>query len=60
MITPADARTVLRYAVQLETPSKIMRVVADVDGDGSVQPADARLVLRYSVGLISNFPADRY
>lgn len=60
VITPADARTVLRYAVQLETPSKIMRVVADVDGDGSVQPADARLVLRYSVGLISNFPADRY
>ena len=60
VITPADARSVLRYAVQLETPSKIMRVVADVDGDGSVEPADARLVLRYAVGLISNFPADRY
>ncbi len=56
-ITPADARMVLRYAVQLETPSKIMRIVADVDGDGSVQPADARLVLRCSVGLISDFPA---
>ena len=60
VITPADARMVLRYAVQLEIPSKIMRTVADVDGDGSVQPADARLVLRYAVGIISNFPADRY
>ena len=59
-VTASDARMVLRYAVQLEIPSKIMRTVADVDGDGSVQPADARLVLRYAVGIISNFPADRY
>ena len=60
VITSADARMVLRFAVQLETPSKIMRIAADVDGDGNIQPADARLVLRYSVSLISNFPADRY
>ena len=56
-ITSADARTILRYAVQLETPTKLMRIVADVDGDGQILPADARLVLRYSVGLISTFPA---
>ena len=56
-VTSADARTVLRYSVQLETPTKIMRIVADVDGDGEILPADARLVLRYSVGLISTFPA---
>ena len=57
-VTPADARTVLRYSVQLETPTRIMRIVADVDGDGEIMPADARLVLRYSVGLISTFPAE--
>ena len=56
-VTPADARTVLRYSVELETPTKIMRIVADVDGDGAIMPEDARLVLRYSVGLISTFPA---
>jgi pimeloyl-ACP methyl ester carboxylesterase len=60
VITPADARMVLRYAVELEIPTKTMRTVADVDGNGYVQPADARLVLRYAVGIISNFPADRY
>lgn len=56
-VTPADARTVLRYSVELETPTKMMRIVADVDGDGAIMPEDARLVLRYSVGLISTFPA---
>ena len=56
-VTPADARTVLRYSVDLETPTKMMRIVADVDGDGAIMPEDARLVLRYSVGLISTFPA---
>ena len=60
VITPADARAVLRIAVGLDNPSKIILTTADVDGDGVVLPADARLVLRYAVGLISNFPADKF
>ena len=57
-VTPADARTILRYSVNLETPTKILRIAADVDGDGKILPADSRLVLRYSVGLISTFPVE--
>lgn len=57
-ISSADARQVLRYAVKLETPSKMMMTVADVDGNGTVDTNDARLVLRYAVGIISNFPAE--
>lgn len=57
-VTSADARTVLRYSVQLETPTRFMRIVSDVDGDGDIMPADARLVLRYSVGLIATFPVE--
>lgn len=58
VISPADARQVLRYSVGLETPSLYMKAIADVDGSGIIEPADARLVLRYAVGLISNFPVN--
>ena len=57
-VTSADARTILRYSVLLEIPTKMMRIVSDVDGDGEILPADSRLVLRYSVGLISTFPVE--
>ena len=58
VISAGDARQILRYAVGLESPSKMMMVAADVDGTGSIEAADSRLVLRYAVGIISNFPAE--
>ena len=57
-ITPADARLILRYSIQLETPTDLQKKLADVDGDGEITPADAREVNRYAVGLILKFPAD--
>lgn len=60
VISPADARLALRYAVGLEdTPSRIMEMIADVDGADGITPADARFILRYAVGLEKRFPVDR-
>ena len=56
-ITPADARLVLRIAVQLEEPATDAGD-PDVDGDGSVSPADARYVLRRAVSLDWFFPVE--
>ncbi|MBR3767008.1 MAG: dockerin type I repeat-containing protein [Clostridia bacterium] len=56
-INAKDARLALRIAVELETATKEMRIIADVDGDGKVRAEDARLILRYAVGLINGFPA---
>lgn len=53
-VEAADARSALRYAVGLDTPSAVQQYRADFDRDGSVTPADARLILRASVGLESN------
>lgn len=58
-ITAADARLALRYVVNLDKPSKMMRIVCDVDGDGKLSAADSRLILRYAVDLITIFPADK-
>lgn len=57
-ISAADARLVLRYAVSLETPSKIQKIACDVDGDSKISASDARLVLRHAVGLIYAFPVE--
>lgn len=50
-ITPADARTILRAAVGLESLSDDQMDLADWDHDGEITPADARIVLRTAVGL---------
>ncbi len=48
----SDARLVLRFAVNLQTPENDeVKTAADVDGSGSITVADARLVLRAAVGL---------
>lgn len=47
----ADARTALRYSVNLDTPTDASAAAADVDRDGVVTTTDARLILRVSVGL---------
>ena len=50
-ITPADARKVLRFAIELETFTGLQRILSDADFDGGITPADARKVLRAAVGL---------
>lgn len=50
-ISPADARLVLRAAVELERFSARQKLAGDVDRDGAITPADARVILRAAVGL---------
>ena len=51
LITPADARLVLRAAVKLDELTAYQIAVADLDMDGEITSSDARLVLRLAVGL---------
>lgn len=50
-VTAADARTILRVSVSLETLTDELKLLADADKNGTITAADARLVLRMSVGL---------
>ena len=50
-ITSADARYVLRAAVELEFPDYELMCRCDVDHDGKLTAADARKVLRVAVEL---------
>lgn len=50
----SDARTALRYAVQLDTPNRDWKkTAADTDFSGDVNAADARTILRLAVGIDS-------
>ena len=53
LITAADARLILRYAVQLEsyTPDSAAYAACDVNGDGMITSEDARMLMRVSIGL---------
>ena len=51
MITAADAASILRCVVGLETYTPQQIAVADVNLDGYVTAADASAILRYVVGL---------
>ena len=59
-ITAADARQILRYAVNLEAPLSAVRPNADVDEDGGITASDARLALRLAVGLETAFTLALY
>ncbi len=50
LLSAADARLLLRFAVGLETMLPVPET-ADPDGNGTVDAADARLALRLAVGL---------
>ncbi len=50
-VEAADARTILRASVGLETFDDKQKTIADADKDGIISASDARLVLRMSVGL---------
>ena len=53
-INVADARQVLRFAVNLDTPANDeIKAAADVDRNGEITVGDARTVLRAAVGLES-------
>ncbi len=55
-ISAADARTALRIAARLETPTDdLMFRRCDVDKDGVITAKDARLILRASAKLIDSF-----
>ena len=51
--TAADARAILRVAVELETFTSAQFKAADIDMNGKITADDARTVLRASVGLDS-------
>lgn len=51
VLEASDARSVLRYSLELDSPSEVQKKLADADGDGSLTPGDARLVLRMSLQL---------
>ena len=61
-VTSADARSILRRCVGLETISE--EDEWDMDGDGRLTPEDARLALRTSVGLekpaFFDLPREKY
>ena len=47
-----DARTVLRYSSQLETPNNLQRTLSDFDNDRKITAADARLILQCATQII--------
>ena len=51
-----DARLILRYAVNLETPDERALLRADIDNNGEISAADARQALRYAVKLDDEVP----
>lgn len=60
-VTAADARTALRYSVNLEKLKDDEIFRADMDSDGAVFSSDARTILRISVGLTpSRFVSNQY
>ena len=51
IISSADARLALRYAVKLDKYDQSQKLIADADKDGELTAADARLILRVAVRL---------
>jgi hypothetical protein len=56
-VTSADARLALRYAVELQTLTRVQKLAADVDRDRQITAADARAILRHAVDLEAISPA---
>ena len=50
-VTPADARTALRIAAELDIPTDDQVKLADVNGDNKITASDARSILRVAAGL---------
>lgn len=55
-IAVADAISILRHIVELETLDEKSMIAADVNGNNEVDINDAILILRYIVGTINYFP----
>lgn len=55
-IDSKDAILILRFSVNLQTPTAQQKTAADVSRDGMIDSKDAILILRRAVGLISAFP----
>lgn len=54
-VSSSDARLVLMFTQNLETPTAEQFALSDVDGDGSVTTADSREILKFSAELIEKF-----
>lgn len=50
-ITVSDARTALRFSVNLDCPTPLQKIASDVDFNELVTVADARYILRMAVNL---------
>lgn len=58
-ISAADARLALRLAAKLDSSTRELDVIADVDENGAVNASDARSILRVSAKLQTVFdPVD--
>ncbi len=57
IVSTADARLALRYAIKLQTLTRQQKLAADVDFSRSVKVGDARTILRAAVGLEEITPA---
>jgi hypothetical protein len=51
LVTTADARLALRYAIGLDTPAQQQRLSAAIHDPETVSTADARAILRAAIGL---------
>lgn len=52
IITPADARQVLRWALEMDSPTNLDEALCDVDYSNDLDPEDSRLILRMATGII--------
>lgn len=52
-VTTSDARTALRFALRLDTPTEEQKLKADVDSDNKITSSDSRLLLRAALRLES-------
>lgn len=50
-VDSTDSRLAMRYAVGLETFTKLQMVLADMDANGCVDSSDSRLIERLALGL---------
>ncbi|MCR5041138.1 MAG: hypothetical protein K6C36_03420 [Clostridia bacterium] len=55
VVTSADARKALRYAIGTETPTPTQYALSDVNGDSLVTSSDSNEILSYALGNISTF-----
>lgn len=59
-VSADDARSVLKFASNLDLINTYQEFVSDVDGNGKASADDSHLILRYASNLESSFPGDPF